>query len=66
MIYDIVSAEELAKLPEIVTAAEYKARYPDIDDGSTCPECEENDGIKDGVCNWCVCGCDWCEAGRPR
>lgn len=49
---------------EIVTKADYRAKYPNA---TVCPDCDADDQcMVDGVCFYCVCGCDWCEAGRPE
>lgn len=45
------------------TAAEYRAKYPNA---TICPEHDPDDqAMFNGVCGYCICGCDWCEAGRP-
>ena len=43
------------------TAADYKLRNPDIRQGDICPECDEEVWHANGVCYYCVCGCDLCE-----
>lgn len=55
-------------MSEMITRADYKAKYPNV---TQCPECHDpedptDECMIDGVCYYCICGCDWCEAGRPK
>ncbi|QFG13589.1 hypothetical protein PBI_LAMBO_83 [Gordonia phage Lambo] len=54
-------------MSEPTTRAEYRDKYPDINTGDLCPECEDPDSrlaIIGGVCFICICGCPRCE-GQP-